>query len=128
MEKEFYNKLYVSALKFENVLCKQNWIFLGSGCSRRVWQRKNVVIKIPYNEKGVIDNKKEYSIYKTTHDKKYAPCRLTINNCLIMRKLFLNIECLDENNLPKWIFDLKDDLQIGIDNKGNILIYDYAEE
>lgn len=63
------------------------------GGFRSVWHRKRIVIKIPQNVSGLIDNAieaKGYSVYKNEPTKDgivMAPCRLLSNGCLMMAKV-----------------------------------------
>lgn len=120
----FYDKWYIQAIKLENELLEKGWKYIGSGSSRRVLKRGNVVLKIPSNEIGVRGNKKEFSLYKENKNNRYAPCRL-INHCLMMRAVE---DLYHRKDLPSWAFELNDGPQVGVDKSGKILVYDYAEE
>lgn len=116
---------YLELFRYEKQLLLRGWKYLGSGCQRRVLQRGNVVIKIPYTKLGLESNKKEYHIYKSSIERNYAPCRLLSNNCLLMR--FVNPLSMEDPNLPSWAFELNDGPQVGEDKNGRIMAYDYAE-
>lgn len=126
-----------SLKEFSDYLKNNGWIFCDSGCCRNVYIKGNYVIKIPYNIKGLQANKSEHKLYHESlgRHKRYAPCRLLRNNCLIMRAVsdlfYYNEEAdeMEEDSLiPSWALDLKDGPQVGIDSKGSIFAYDYAEE
>jgi len=128
----FYDKWYVRALKIENHLSSNGWIYLGAGKDRRVWKRGNVVLKIAYVESGILANKCEHQIYRQSLGKetKYAPCRLISENILMMRSVreLNNLSLEDELLIPNWAYELNDGSQVGIDRNGKIMAYDYAEE
>jgi hypothetical protein len=134
MRKIFYDQEYLKALKIEEILRAKGWIYIGSGKDRRVWKKRNVVLKIAYTESGVLANKQEdYVFHNFKNDEiRYAPCRLVSDNILMMTA----VSPLDEDDLdpvqlsrmPKWAFDLMDGPQVGISKDGRILAYDYGEE
>jgi len=126
----FYDKWYMQALKLENILETQGWVFLSSGKDRRVWRRGNVVLKIAYVESGILSNKRERYLYINGRNH-YAPCRLVKENVLMMRAVTPMDESFDEDlyeMIPEWANQLNDGPQVGMDKNGKILIYDYAEE
>jgi hypothetical protein len=134
MRKIFYDKWYMRALKLEKTLASKGWIYLGSGKDRRVWKRGNVVLKIGYVESGVISNLSERKLYLQSlgrdQEAKYAPCRLVSDNVLMMRyvKELDDLDPCQAALIPKWAYYLNDGQQVGIDQKGNVLVYDYADE
>ena len=124
----FHDKWYKRALKIENSLSDKGWKYIGSGKDRRVWKKNNVVLKIAYNDSGIVANRNERQIYvqhMCVH--KYAPCRLICDSILMMRAI-KEIDCLDDVDIPNWVNNLVDGDQIGIDRSGNILVYDYADQ
>jgi hypothetical protein len=137
MEKSRKINILINGKDYSSYLEENGWVFCNGGCCRDVYIKGSYVIKIPFNGKGLQANKSEHKLYRESlgKHKKYAPCRLLSNNCLIMRAvldLFYYNEDedeMEENNLiPSWAYDLNDGPQVGIDNKGSIFAYDYAEE
>jgi hypothetical protein len=126
----FYDKWYMRALQIESIISSKGWVYVSSGKERRVWKRGNVVLKIAYTESGLLANKRERFLYRHNRNRNYAPCRLVQDNILVMRA----VSVLDDLNpvqyklIPDWAHHLNDGPQVGIDRRGNILIYDYAEE
>lgn len=123
-----HNKWYKRSLDIEYNLSKSNWKYVDSGRCRRVWKRNNVVLKIAYNEDGIISNKQEYYLYKHDNRGIYAPCRLIKENLLMMRA----VEVIEDpyyyrEDLPGWALDLIDGPQIGLLN-GKYVAYDYGDE
>lgn len=128
--KSFYDKWYMLALVIEKNISIKGWTYIGSGKNRRVWRRKNVVIKIAYNESGVMANKTENDIYHCYPNSYYAPCRVVKDNILMMRyvQVIDDLDFCQHHLIPNWALNLNDGPQVGMDLSGNILAYDYAEE
>lgn len=103
---------------------------IGNGGFRDTYQRKGVVIKIPRNRDGEIDNIVEstawhkYKSSVTSLGIYLAPCRILHNGCLMMAtvKLLPNFE-----SCPKWVKGMHDGWQVGT-YKDRIVAYDYALE
>jgi hypothetical protein len=129
MRKIFYDKWYMKAIQLEKILVTQGWKYIGSGKDRRVWQRGNVVLKIPYVSSGVEANRRERELYTMNRRRNYAPCRL-VGELLMMRavKVLDDLDPVQYDRIPYWALHLNDGPQVGIDNNGRVLIYDYAEE
>jgi hypothetical protein len=72
---------YIQSLGFE---------YIGAGSFRRAYRRDKVVIKVPINGDGILDNKTEAAAwhkYKSRPTSKgyfLAPCRMLPNSCLMM--------------------------------------------
>jgi len=138
MEKSWNINTIITGKNYSDYLKENGWVFCGSGCCRDVYIKGNSVIKVPYNIKGLQSNKSEHKLYHESlgKHKRYAPCRLLKNNCLLMRAisdLFYYNEDTDDveesdSLIPSWAYDLYDGPQVGIDNKGSVYAYDYAEE
>src|SRR5574337_559098 len=114
-------------------LLKSGFKEIGSGSFRRAFTRGNIVIKVPLNEDGIIDNVVESKAWKTwrngpatVHKFYLAPCRLLPNHALMMVKV--DEECVDlekwYRSLPDWINKI-DNLQVGF-YKERFVAYDYA--
>lgn len=99
---------------------------LDCGSYRMVWQRKGIVIKIPLNESGILDNMVESAVWhlyksKPTPQGYYlAPSRLLKNNCLMM----VSVDVDSDDDLPAWAYTI-DACQVGI-YKNRFVAYDYA--
>lgn len=104
-----------------------DWKYVGSGRHRTVYKRGNVVLKIPQSLNALEDNIIEREIFINSRGNKiFAPCRLLSNGCLMMRALE---DLYGSRKLhPHWAMALVDGPQIGRDQNGKIMIYDYAEE
>lgn len=110
---------------FENV---------GAGSFRRVFKRGKVVIKVPKNHNGVIDNLFEAHAWKTLRNKPSeigvvcAPCRILPNGCLMM-VVVEAYDLYDQDGKykiprPEWVGNI-DSAQAGF-YKGQWVAYDYA--
>jgi hypothetical protein len=128
----FYDKWYMICLRFEAGLVNKGWKYIGAGKNRRVWQRKNVVLKIAYVESGIIANQNEYKLYHqflaNPQEIKLAPCRLVADNVLMMRSVKIIDDDCYSHLIPRWSLELNDGPQVGFDKSGTVLAYDYAEE
>ena len=126
----FYDKWYIQALQFEEKIKSKGWIFVDHGKDRRVWKKKNVVLKIAYTESGVAANLQEDLIYHNHKNDHYAPCRLIQDNVLMMVAV-LPLDDLDPvqgSRIPDWAYELNDGPQVGMTKSGKVLAYDYGEE
>jgi hypothetical protein len=100
---------------------------LKTGSFREVYRRNKVVIKIPLNLDGVIDNRMEARAYKLYGNKPtslgiyLAPCRLLDNGCLMMPY----VSPIKWNTqLPEWVEMVEGD-QVGFYRK-RLVAFDYA--
>ncbi len=123
-ELDAYRERYSS---FETQLLARNFTYMSRGSFRRVYQRKNIVIKIPLKHDGLIDNRVEaaaWNKYKnnpTSEGLFLAPCRLLANDCLMM--VVVSLLPYDYQR-PEWIEKI-DSLQVGL-HRGRLVAYDYA--
>ena len=102
--------------------------YVGSGMFRAVYMRGGVVVKVPHNKDGYIDNRTEAAAWRKYRNKPtsfgayIAPCRLLANGCLMMVSVD---ECaIDYHKLPAWAKKI-DCSQVGM-YKGNLVAYDFA--
>lgn len=100
---------------------------LNQGSFREVYRRDKIVIKVPMNVDGVVDNRMEARAYKHYGNKPtslgihLAPCRLLKNGCLLMPY----VKPLPFNkSLPEWVEMVEGD-QVGA-YKGRVVAFDYA--
>jgi hypothetical protein len=117
---------------FASKLKTRNFRYLGHGSFRRVYERKNIVVKVPTMQDGLYDNMIEAYAWRqlrdrpTQHGIVCAPNRLLPNGCLMMVKL--DTKLYDENGayrrLPGWV-DAIEKNQVGF-YKGRVVAYDYA--
>lgn len=110
-------------------LLESDFRYIGNGCNRTVYIRKNVVIKIPLHSYGLCDNIKEAYCYKKYRNNPgpngevYAPCRLLPNGCLMM----VYVKYIPYgDDLPDWTRWI-DCGQCG-SYKGRIVAYDSATD
>lgn len=100
--------------------------FLGQGRTRKVFRRGNVVVKIPLNEKGFLDNAMEAGMYRKYGKKgdivPYARCRLTRAGFLVMEYV---APVARGFVAPDWA-GFVDCCQVGHNSKGELLAYDYG--
>lgn len=127
-------------------LVRHKFHYLGEGCFRAAYERGNdiqtelpgcvarydqgvksrVVIKVPLNRDGIIDNIMEFKAWKkyghgpTDLGIYLAPCRLLNNNALMM----VWVDTKDEIQPPEWAMQL-DNYQCGL-YKGRVVAFDYA--
>ena len=100
---------------------------IDSGCFRTVMGRKHIVIKIPHNTDGIVDNRVEATAWRKYKNRKtdngyfLAPCRLLANGCLLMMMVDTEWEPTKEDN---WIYSI-DGAQAGRYH-GRTVAYDYA--
>lgn len=104
---------------------------IGAGRHRVGFARGNVVVKVPKNDQGMIDNIREYNMYQRSlkDPKGYHP--MARNKLLYVDDVpILYIEKLDVSdrleNYPPWAEEI-DSLQVGRDKKGKWKAFDYAE-
>lgn len=99
--------------------------YLGSGYSRVAYATKNHVIKIPRTSNGVDCNRREYEAHKRDKRGRLARCRLWKGGVLVMEK----VSCVADKSayLPSWARAF-DGIQVGVNRKGRIVAYDYAED
>lgn len=111
---------------FIEYLKANGFTYLNQGSFRQVWERGNIVIKVPTFADGLIDNRVEHQAYHTywngpTRKGFYlAPCRLLPNGCLMMKKLTWDWSF----SRPAWA-SLIDGKQVG-PYKGRVVAYDFA--
>jgi hypothetical protein len=112
---------------FINRLEEKGFEYLSHGSFRRVWERGNIVVKVPDNHDGLIDNRVEahaWRIYRNRPSKMgivVAPCRLLPNGCLMMVKVEDGFGSVP---VPDWS-DMIDHDQVGV-YKGRAVAYDAA--
>ncbi|CAB4196677.1 hypothetical protein UFOVP1290_197 [uncultured Caudovirales phage] len=115
--------------KFVSYLESKGFYYIGAGSFRHVYCRNNVVIKIPRNFNGGVDNMMEAKAYKkykngpTNLGLYLAPCRLLTNGCLMMMKV--NTFMID-GEYPDWAnYDTVDSRQVG-KYRNRIVAFDFA--
>ena|SRR5208282_1153937 len=115
---------------FEVQLKDIGFKYVDQGSFRRTFVRNKIVVKVPHNKDGIIDNRVEATAWRKYRDKptsrglKLAPCRLLSNGCLLMVKLNLG----GKGRYPKWVYDCHTDgRQLGL-YKRRYVLYDYACE
>jgi len=102
--------------------------YVGCGMFRAVYMRGGVVVKVPHNKDGYIDNRTEAAAWKKYRNKPtsfgvyVAPCRLLDDGCLMM--VSVDSENVDYGSLPAWARQI-DCSQVGM-YKGNLVAYDFA--
>lgn len=120
---------------FENRLLKKGAQYLDQGRHRRGFRHKNVVYKIPRGSDGVEANRLELNMYKRYGRKPMdtgallARCRMLKNGVLVMEYL-QPAPHRRGSGVPMWArgWDWNEHgAQIGLDRKGNLRIFDYAE-
>ena len=125
-EYDYFDKQYQP---FMNHIEKKGFSAAHSGSFRRVYERKNVVIKVPRNQDGVEDNMSEalgwhkYRSNPTQYGIYLAPCRLLPNKCLMMVKVDIYMRGDDK---PDWSKDI-DSGQVGL-YRGRVVAYDFGLE
>lgn len=106
----------------------KGFCWVGSGMFRSVYKRKGVVVKVPFNNDGYVDNRTEAAAWRKYHNEPttlgvyVAPCRLLSNGCLMM--VTVDSNKIDWNDLPPWA-NLIDCNQVGM-YKGRMVAYDFA--
>ena len=112
---------------FEAHLEKIGFEYLSCGSFRATYIRNQVVIKVPQNHDGVVDNVmealawKKYKSKATRLGSDLAPCRLLTNHCLMMVAVEQDI---DHDDKPFWSSHI-DQKQVG-SYKGRVVAYDFA--
>jgi hypothetical protein len=103
--------------------------YVDSGSFRHVYCRRNIVIKIPKNYNGEIDNIMEAKAYRKYKNRPtnlglyLAPCRMLPDNCLMMVKV--NTPML-KDKYPVWAnYDTIDRRQVGR-YRNRIVAFDFA--
>ena len=119
---------------FRDDLQTKGFRFLGSGSFRAALIRRGIVIKVPINHDGLLDNIMEaraYRQYKSrpTHTGiQLAPCRLLPNGCLMM--VYVEPEWRSGTREEyygddaDWVCQI-DSEQVGM-HAGRLVAYDYA--
>jgi hypothetical protein len=101
-------------------------------------ENKDIVIKIPLNEKGFIGNINEYDLYslslieKPKSKKVFAPCRM-FYKALVMKKIQYDFGFKEglvlakemRVKLPEWAFKV-DCNQVGMLYNGKLVAYDFG--
>lgn len=112
--------------RFGEKLIKKGFKRLDCGSYRMVFHRNGIVIKVPHNQDGILDNIVEADAWRTVKNKPtrhgyyLAPCRLLKNKCLMM--VYVDVD--SEGELPSWAFMI-DASQVGL-YKNRYVAYDYA--
>jgi hypothetical protein len=112
--------------KFQEYLESVGFQCLDSGDSRIAYQRGNVVIKVPRNTSGIVDNDVEscvWHLYKNSPTPEgfyLAPCRLLKNGALMM----VAVDTEDKSDPPAWAENI-DGCQVGLYKQRHVA-YDYA--
>ena len=89
-----------------------------------VFASKFVVIKVPLNERGLIDVFHEAHLYSKKDDENLAPSRIVlINELPVLFMQRLEIDTLQP--LPDWAQNV-DARQVGLNPKGQFKAYDYG--
>lgn len=102
--------------------------YLDEGCFRRVFVRGKIVIKVPLNFDGEIDNLIEARAWHQFRNRptplglRLAPCRLLPNNYLLMVKVRVLDDC--DPLVPAWA-EAVDNYQVGV-YRGKVVAFDYA--
>lgn len=102
--------------------------YVGAGMFRTVYIRDKVVIKVPHNQDGFIDNRTEAAAWRkfrnnpTPFGVHLAPCRLLPNGCLMM--MAVDTDYGEFSDLPGWARSV-DCSQVGF-YKERLVAYDYA--
>jgi hypothetical protein len=113
--------------RFIEKLVKSGFMYVGSGSFRTAYVRNKIVIKVPANKDGIIDNRFEAAAWKIYRKKRgeairLAPCRLLPNGCLMM--VYASYDILKDKK-PAWLKDVYDGGQGG-KYRGKWVVYDYA--
>lgn len=120
-------------VEFINHITKAGFEQIDSGSFRNVFARKNIVIKVPMNSDGEIDNRVEAAVWKkyknnpTDRGIYLAPCRLLPNGCLMMGKCkfdYTEAEITERWSHGHWSSKVEGN-QIG-KYRNRMVAYDYA--
>lgn len=112
---------------FEAHLDKLGFEYLSFGSFRSTYIRNRVVIKVPRNQDGIVDNIMEALAWKKYKSKPtdlgihLAPCRLLPNNCLMMAAVDTE---MDYDDKPAWA-QLIDCKQVGR-YRDKVVAFDFA--
>lgn len=122
--------------KFETRLTAKKAEYIGRGRHRISFRRGNFVYKLPRGCCGVDANRREHNFFKK-HRKSRLPDGTLLARCRLLKNDVLVMEYLDAPNfdlqgaeVPPWArgWDWNSaGAQIGIDRKGTLRIFDYAE-
>jgi len=91
---------------------------------KAIFTSKFIVIKVPLNERGLIDVFHEAHLYSKKDDKNLAPSKIVLINelpVLFMQKM----DTGPHDNLPDWAQNV-DAKQVGLNIKGQFKAYDYG--
>ena len=116
---------------FRDHLVKRGFKKLDSGSFRSTYKRGKVVVKVPRNVDGEIDNRVEdagWHKYKSQPSEEgifMAPCRLLPNNCLMMVAVD-ETACIDpDEDLEHGWVEQVEGAQVGI-YRNKVVAFDYA--
>jgi hypothetical protein len=127
---KIYDNLSKKHINFVQKLSSKNFSYLGEGSTRIAYSRNNIVIKIPLNEVGLVDNLIEACAYRVYRNKPFsngiipAPNKYLKNGCLMMVKVDKPGMWNRNNCVPDWVYHV-DSVQAGI-YKNRIVAYDYS--
>lgn len=122
--------------KYTDFICeitRLGFEYVSRGSFRAGYRRHNIIIKVPINGDGLIDNIVEavaWRKYKNRPTNRHiylAPCRLLSNHCLMMARVEIGFD----RGAPAWAKNLIDAQYGNYRNKKNeqqIVTYDYAFE
>lgn len=99
--------------------------FLGVGRNRIAFRRGDVVVKVPSNSAGHMDNYLEAARWRpwsAMGEAQYARCRLLRNGWLVM----VYAEPMQIADMPDWA-DFVDCRQVGRTRQGKVVAYDFGE-
>jgi hypothetical protein len=111
-----------------DALKSRGFEYVGAGMFRAVFMRGGVVVKVPHNKDGYIDNRTEAAAWRKYRNKPtsrgayVAPCRLLDDGCLMM--VSVDSDNINYANLPAWARQI-DCSQVGM-YKGRMVAYDFA--
>ncbi len=114
---------------FRSYLKSKGFEKIGNGSFRVTYRRGEIVIKVPRNVDGEIDNMVEaagwrkYKSSPTDDGIPLAPCRLLVNGCLMMRKVDMTYIDRSHKNF-QWVEKIEGH-QVG-EYRGKLVAYDYA--
>jgi len=116
-------------MSFRIYIIDRGFKYIDSGSFRATYIRNGVVIKVPRNFDGEVDNMVEaaawhkYKNNPTSQGIYLAPCRLLSNGCLMMMTVDLSQD-YEFSIYTKWIDDVEG-YQVGI-YRSRLVAYDYA--
>lgn len=126
-DSDYDHATYLFYTPFVQYIEDMKFSYKSFGSFRNVYGRGNVVIKIPRNPDGLLDNIAEAKAWRkyrknpTDIGLYLAPCRLLHNNCLMMVRVNLGMYY---SKKPEWSH-LIDCNQVG-ERNGQVVAYDYA--